>query len=242
MNNLTKHLKLIGINLSFAQIDQLYRYREMLIEWNKNINLTAIDEPNEILIKHFIDSISIHIVEPIYDDPCFRIIDVGSGAGFPGLVLKIAFPNCNITLLEAKNKKVQFLEHIKNELELENLNIIKNRAETAAHSRMYRESFDLVVARGVAELATLSELTLPFCKINGICVLHKGPNAFIEASKSSSAINKMGGGKTELFPINHKLDLPALKTTFVKITKLVETPLKFPRPDGVPKKQPLRNK
>ena len=165
MNILTNYLKLIGINLSSTQIDQLYSYRKMLIEWNKNINLTAIKDPNEILFKHFLDSISVHLVEPICNNKSFEIIDVGSGAGFPGLVLKIVFPDCYITLLEATNKKVHFLEHIKNELELKNLNIVACRAEIAAQNTLYRERFDLVVARGVAKLTTLSELTLPFCKI-----------------------------------------------------------------------------
>ena len=241
MNILTNYLKLIGINLSGTQIDQLYRYRKILIEWNKNINLTAIKDPNEILFKHFLDSISVHLVEPICNNKSFRIIDVGSGAGFPGLVLKIVFPNSNITLLEASNKKVQFLQHIKNELELNDLNVVSNRAEIAAQNRLYRERFDLVVARGVAKLTTLVELTLPFCKINGICVLHKGPKAHIEVADSLTAIEKMGGGKTELFPVNHEIDVPKIETVFVKLTKSMETPLKFPRPDGVPKKQPLQN-
>ena len=242
MNILTNYLKLIGINLSPTQIDQLYSYRKMLIEWNKNINLTAIKDPNEILFKHFLDSISVHLVEPICNNKSFKIIDVGSGAGFPGLVLKIVFPDCYITLLEATNKKVHFLEHIKNELELKNLNIVACRAEIAAQNTLYRERFDLVVARGVAKLTTLSELTLPFCKINGICVLHKGPKANIEVAESLTAIEKLGGSKTELFPITHELDVPKNETVFVKLTKSMETPLKFPRPDGVPKKQPLLNK
>ena len=231
----------MGINLSFAQIDQLYRYRAMLIEWNKNINLTAINDPDEILLKHFLDSISVHIVEPIVDNETFKIIDVGSGAGFPGLVIKIVFPESNVTLLEATNKKVNFLEFVKKELGLMNLNIIGSRAEIAAHNSLFRENFNLVLARGVAKLPTLSELTLPFCKINGVCVLHKGPNADTEVADSLTAIKQMGGNKTELFPISQELDMPENKTVFVKVTKIRQTPVKFPRADGVPKNKPLKN-
>ncbi|MAO89080.1 MAG: 16S rRNA (guanine(527)-N(7))-methyltransferase RsmG [Dehalococcoidia bacterium] len=239
MTILTNYLELIGINLSDTQIDQLYRYRKLLIEWNKNINLTAISDPKAILLKHFLDSISVHLVEPICDNEAFKIIDVGSGAGFPGLVLKIVFPKSNVTLLEATNKKVKFLEFVKGELELTDLNIIRTRAENAGHNILFRENFDLVVARGVARLPTLSEITLPFCKIKGVCVLHKGPNAHIEVADSLTAIKTMGGFKTELFPITHELDMTKTKTVFVKITKSRQTPVKFPRPDGVPKKHPL---
>ena len=125
----------------------------------------------------------------------------------------------NTDILEATNKKVHFLEHIKNELEIKNLNIVACRAEIAAQNTLYRERFDLVVARGVAKLTTLSELTLPFCKINGICVLHKGPKAKIEVAESLTAIEKLGGSKTELFPITHELDVPKNETVFVKLTK-----------------------
>ena len=231
----------MGISLSCAQIDQLYHYRSILIEWNKNINLTAINDPEEILLKHFLDSISVHIAEPIIDDETFKIIDIGSGAGFPGLVIKIVFPTSKVTLLEATNKKVNFLRFVKKELGLMDLNIIESRAEIAAHNSLFRENFDLVVSRGVAKLPTLSELTLPFCKINGVCVLHKGPNADTEVSDSLTAIKQMGGNKTELFPISQELDIPENKTVFVKITKSRKTPGNFPRADGKPKKRPLKN-
>jgi len=239
MNILTKYTQIMGIKLDSKQIEQLHTYKNLLIEWNQKVNLTAITDPKEIIVKHFLDSMAIHAVSPVLNKQGFKVIDVGSGAGFPGLVLQIAFPKCNITLLESTQKKVKFLQFVKTKLELTNLTVIGARAELAAHNVLFREVFDLVVARGVARLSTLSELTLPFCKINGLCVLHKGPNPDKELTQASKAINHMGGNKAELLSLNQSLSLPSNNTVFVKLIKISKTPARFPRADGMPKKSPL---
>src|SRR5215470_5725118 len=158
----------LGLELNEQELEQFLRYREELLEWNTRINLTAITDPEEVLLKHFLDSLSLLLV---YDRPAARLLDIGAGAGFPGLPLKIARPPWHIVLLEATGKKVTFMRHVIETLQLENVVAVHGRAEELAHDAGYRASFDVVTARAVASLPTLLEYAAPFCRVGGQIIL-----------------------------------------------------------------------
>ena len=224
-----------GISLSDTQMEQYNRYFELLVEWNEKINLTAITEPKEVAIKHMIDSIT------AYDEKLFKdgttVIDVGTGAGFPGLPLKIFCPEIKLTLMDSLNKRIKFLQTVVEELGLEDVECVHARAEEGARNKKYRESFDIAVSRAVARLPILCEYCLPFVKKGGHFIALKGMQYHDEAEEAAKAIKVMGGSKTEIRPVK----LPELddKRAVITITKTMPTPKAYPRKAGTPTKNPI---
>lgn len=233
METYLKELALkIGIELNEEKIKKFLKYKEILIEKNKIINLTAITDDKEIILKHFIDSLVID--KYLYDNS--TLIDVGTGAGFPGIPIKIIRDDLNVTLLDSLNKRINFLNEIIEELNLEKIKTIHTRAEDAGQNKEYREKFDFVTARAVANLATLSELCLPFLKVNGIFICMKG-NSLEEINNSKKAISIFGG---EIIKIdNYFLPESDIERNIILIKKVKETPKKYPRKAGIPSKSPI---
>lgn len=214
-------------------IQQLEVYGNLLLDWNEKINLTAIKEPEEIVIKHFTDCLSILKHIQIKDGQ--RLIDIGSGAGFPGMVLKLLRPNAEVFLLDGHAKRFIFLDDLQKELGIFTKNI-HQRAEIASKTEEFREAFDFVTARAVARLEILDEYCLPFLKVGGTFVSMKGPEPEEELSAAEKGISILGGGKAELF----KETLPDQSIhSIIKIKKISQTPTKYPRPSGKITKQPL---
>lgn len=228
-------LKEIGVTLTEKQKAQFIRFYELLVEWNKVMNLTGITEYEEVNEKHFVDSIS--LVKAIDINNVETVIDVGTGAGFPGIPLKIAFPHLKIVLLDSLNKRIQFLNAVIDELELSDIYTIHGRAEDFAKKQEYREQFDLCVSRAVANLATLSEYCLPYVKIDGMFIPYKSGEIDEEVNQAKSAIHLLGGKKAEVI----KFQLPGseIGRSFVKIKKVQNTSKKYPRKAGLPVKEPL---
>ena len=224
-----------GINLSATQMEQYNRYFELLVEWNEKINLTAITEPKEVAIKHMIDSIT------AYDENLFKdgttVIDVGTGAGFPGLPLKIFCPEIKLTLMDSLNKRIKFLQTVVEELGLKDVECVHARAEEGARNKKYRESFDIAVSRAVARLPILCEYCLPFVKKGGYFIALKGMQYHDEADEAVKAIKVMGGSHTDIRPVK----LPELddKRAVITITKTMPTPKAYPRKAGTPTKNPI---
>lgn len=235
MNQLKEDALLFDVILSDKQLEQFYTYYKMLIEWNEKINLTAITDFEEVLKKHFLDSISIGRI--IKQDDSFSILDIGTGAGFPGVPIKIAFPNTNITLMDSLNKRIYFLNEVIKELGLEKIEAIHGRAEDFAKKGMLRESFDICVSRAVANLSSLSEYCIPYVKVGGKFISYKSEKAIEELDASKNAIDILGGKK--IICDEFKLPGTDFKRTFIVINKIKETPNKYPRKAGTPVKQPL---
>lgn len=225
----------IGITLDEKQKQQFYEFYEMLVEWNKVMNLTGITEYEEVNEKHFVDSLS--IIKAIDLNDVETVIDVGTGAGFPGVPLKIAFPHLNIVLLDSLNKRIKFLDAVIEKLGLEGIRTIHGRAEDYAKQVEYREQFDLCVSRAVANLATLSEYCLPYTKVGGMFVPYKSGEIDEEVSASKKAIHILGGKLQDVI----KFQLPGTEIgrSFVKISKIQNTSKKYPRKAGLPAKEPL---
>lgn len=226
----------LGLSLSDEQIKQFLRYYEMLIEWNEKVNLTAITEYRDVLKKHFVDSLSLIKAYDLLQEK--KVIDVGTGAGFPGLALKIAFPNLHVTLLDSLNKRIAFLNAVIEELELKNVVAIHGRAEDAARQAEYRENFDLCVSRAVANLSTLSEYCLPFVKVGGLFISYKSEKSEEEIMQAESAIQKLGGGVEN--QVAFYLPNSDIYRNFFLIRKKSETAKKYPRKAGLPSKEPLK--
>lgn len=225
----------LGINLSEVQIEQFITYYEMLTEWNQFMNLTAITEYNEVMKKHFIDSISLCRVFDV--SKSISCIDVGTGAGFPGLALKIAYPGLQITLLDSLNKRVQFLEAVIKELSLTGIQAIHGRAEDLAKPGGIRESFDLCVSRAVANLSTLSEYCLPFVKKDGYFISYKSEKVTEEMSAAQNALSILGGRIKE--QVEFMLPDSNIYRCLLVIEKKKVTPKSYPRKAGLPSKAPL---
>jgi len=232
-NKLQTEAKKIGVELNNNQLEQFYKYMKILLEWNEKINLTAITEENDIIYKHFIDSLTIYK----YIDKDASLIDVGTGAGFPGIPLKIACLDCKITLLDALNKRLNFLNEVIVQNNLKNIQTIHYRAEEAGKNKDYREKFDITTSRAVAPLNVLVEYLLPLTKIGGKCICMKGSNLKEEIENSKKAIELLGG---EIEEINEFV-LPDtdINRTIIVIKKIKTTPIKYPRKAGMPSKEPI---
>lgn len=228
-------LEKLGISLSEHQFEQFLQYYELLIEWNKVMNLTGITEFEDVIQKHFLDSLCLVKVIPNLKDQ--TVLDLGTGAGFPGIPLKIAFPDLDIVLMDSLNKRIHFLETVISELQLTKIAAVHGRAEEMARKKEYRQSFDLCVSRAVSNLATLSEYCLPFVKIDGVFVSYKSADADEEIEQAKKAIYLLGGEieKIEKF----KLPDSDFGRSFVLIKKVKGTPKDYPRKAGTPVKNPL---
>ena len=235
-NVLTKKVKELSIVLNDKQIQQFEQYYNILVEWNKVMNLTAITEYEEVVEKHFLDSLT--IVNAIHVEKIETLIDVGTGAGFPGIPLKIAFPHLKVTLLDSLNKRIKFLNEVIDLLELNDIKAIHGRAEDYAKQAEYREQYDICVSRAVANLATLSEYCLPYVKVDGLFVPYKSGEIDEELKSSEKAVSILGGKVEEVV----KFQLPGtdIGRSFVKIHKIKETKKKYPRKAGMPTKEPLK--
>lgn len=223
----------IDVNLNEEQIKSFYEYMNLLLEWNEKINLTAITEQNEVILKHFIDSMT--VLKDLKDNQ--NIIDVGTGAGFPGIPIAIVKKNCKITLMDSLNKRIKFLDEVINKLELKNVNAIHSRAEDMGQNTLYREKFDIAISRAVANLTVLSEYLLPFVKVGGMCICMKGPDIADEIKNSDFAINELGGKIVSVD--DFELPNSDIKRNIVIIEKVKNTPKKYPRKAGIPSKLPL---
>lgn len=240
MDRLIEGTKALGIQLTTQQQADFEHYAQELIEWNQKFNLTAVTDYEQVQIRHFLDSLSCLAAEETrtaLKRPTPRVIDVGSGAGFPGIPLKIVCPSMHLTLLEATGKKVTFLEHMIVQLQLRNIVAIKSRAEELAHDPAHRQRYDLVLARAVAELPVLMEYTLPFCAIGGWVVAQKGEAGAAEAWSATRAISVLGGELRRVMPLE-LTGLPEDRSLIV-IQKVGPTPAGFPRRPGLPAKRPL---
>lgn len=240
---LVNKFKEINIDLSDKQVEQFEKYFELLVEWNKVMNLTAITEKSEVIIKHFVDSLSICLFDEldfankVNRQNIVRVLDVGTGAGFPGIPLKIVFPSLKVTLLDSLNKRVNFLNTVIDELGLDNIEAIHGRAEDYAKKSEYREQFDLVVSRAVSNLATLSEYCLPYVREGKFFVPYKSQKLNEEVSKGSKAIAVMGGkiiGKYKFILADTDNE-----RSFLYVKKIKKTPNKYPRGGNKPAKEPI---
>lgn len=223
----------LGIQLNDRQLEQFDLYAETLVEWNQKMNLTAIKEPKEIVIKHFVDSLTLLTAIELPQNA--KVIDVGTGAGFPSVPIKIVRPDIQLTLLDSLNKRVTFLKELSTVLEQEN-ECIHFRAEEAGKNAKYREQYDLATARAVAHLRELSEYCLPFVKVGGTFAAMKGGNVDAELGESKKAIQLLSGGTAKVKP----LQLPdESKRSIVLIKKISQNATKYPRPSAKIAKNPL---
>jgi 16S rRNA (guanine527-N7)-methyltransferase len=226
---------LLGLELGSETQRAFGLYADELLAWNEQINLTAITDPEAIEMRHFLDSLSVLLATPFA--PGARVIDVGTGAGFPGLPLRLVCPQIELTLLEATHKKTMFLEHILKRLNLTNVRILNQRAEEAGQDAASRERFDVVLARAVAQMPVLGEYLLPLCKMGGKCIALKGESAVAEAQQAEHALRILGGHVEKVIPV----ELPQVPEThyLVVIQKMAATPPQYPRRPGMPTKRPL---
>ncbi|SKC88893.1 16S rRNA (guanine(527)-N(7))-methyltransferase RsmG [Maledivibacter halophilus] len=227
--------KEIGLDIDDKMVEKFSSYMELLIQWNEKINLTGITDKNEIMIKHFLDSLTCIITGTIKNDS--KIIDVGTGAGFPGIPLNIYYENLNITLLDSLNKRIRYLNEVCKELNLKNIELLHGRAEDYGKKEDYREKYDVAVARAVADLSVISEYCLPFVKVNGFFIAQKGPKAYEEALKSEKAVSVLGGKIID--KVDVKLPFSDINHTLIIIKKIKSTPKKYPRKAGTPTKKPI---
>ena len=234
---LKEELKQIDVELTERQIEQFYNYYELLIHWNSMINLTAITQLDEVVTKHFVDSLSLKKIIVDIGQKSQSLIDVGTGAGFPGIPLKIAFPELKITLLDSLNKRVKFLNEVVETLQLDNITAVHGRAEDYGRDNVSRETFDICVSRAVANLSTLAEYCMPFVKVGGCFVPYKSGKLEEELANGRGAVKKLSGEIEEIITFT----LPnADERSLVKIRKTAPLNKKYPRKAGMPCKEPLR--
>jgi len=228
----------LGLSLTADQLQQFQLYYEELVEWNTRTNLTAVTEYDEVQTKHFLDSLTLILAleNELWLKNDFLLLDVGTGAGVPGVPLKILFPDMKLFLLESIVKKIAFLKHLVDCLNLKDVTILTGRAEDIAHQENYREKFDLVASRAVGKLPTIVELTLPFCRQGGLFIAPKKGQIEEEIGQAKQAIDILGGRLREV----RKVDLEGLeRRSLIIVEKISHTPHNYPRRAGVPAKHPL---
>lgn len=233
LDQFKKGLSDLNINLTEKQIKQFLKYYEILVETNKVMNLTAITEFDEVIEKHFLDSLSLVRVFDLNRN--VKILDLGTGAGFPGIPLKITFPEIDIVLADSLNKRVKFLNEVVETLQLKQVETVHGRAEELAKNKKYREQFDLCTSRAVANLSSLSEYCIPFVKEGGRFISYKSGEIEEEVDQAKRAIHVLGGKLDQVY----KFDLHEQKRSFVIIEKVKKTPAVYPRKAGTPTKEPL---
>lgn len=231
---MTLYATKLNIEFTEEQLEKFYQYMNLLLEWNEKINLTAIVEPKEVILKHFIDSLTINK----YLKENSTLADVGTGAGFPGIPLKILRPDIKITLVDSLNKRINFLNEVIEKLNLEDIETVHSRIEDFGKNKSYREKFDYVTARAVANLAVLSEYLIPIAKIGGKCLCMKGNNVEDEITSAKNAISVLGG-KLERVD-EFKLPDSDISRNVIVLSKVKNTPARFPRKAGMPSKEPLK--
>jgi 16S rRNA (guanine527-N7)-methyltransferase len=235
VNEFQSMLEEKGISLSSGQLNQFERYYELLVEWNEKMNLTAITEKEDVYLKHFYDSISAAFYVDFTEVQ--SLCDVGAGAGFPSIPLKICFPHLHISIVDSLNKRITFLNHLSDELRLAHTHFYHDRAETFGKNKAHREKYDMVTARAVARMSVLSELCLPLVKKGGSFVAMKASNVNEELSNAKKAIGTLGGQTDKMY--SFLLPEEESERNIVKINKVKETPNKYPRKPGTPNKLPL---
>ena len=226
---------LFNVHISGRQLMALITYEKELLEWNQKFNLTAIREVESIRVKHFLDSFSCVLAWKA--SPPVNLIDIGTGAGFPGIPLKIVYPSMRLTLVESVGKKAMFCQHIVSVLGLENVEVIQARAEELGQQEKHREKYDWAIARAVANMNVLSEFLLPLAKMNGVMLAQKGESGPAEAQSAEHAMKILGGKLKQVIPVN----LPGVVDDryLILVDKVAATPPKYPRKPGIPAKQPL---
>lgn len=232
-NRICAYLERIHIELDDKKIMQFYKYMNLLIEWNKKINLTTIINPEDIIVKHFVDSVMISN----YIKKDLKVVDIGTGAGFPGIPLKIVRDDIEIVLVDALNKRVNFLNEVIKTIQLEKIQIIHGRVEEFAKDKKYRENFDVATSRAVANMTTLAEYMLPLVKVNGKMLCMKGPGFKEEIFNSRKAIDILGGQLEKVD--EYRLPKTDIKRSIIVVKKIKNTPQKYPRKPGTPAKEPL---
>ncbi len=238
MEKLNTGAQKLGLHLSPKQLEQFHIYYQELVDWNRKVNLTSITGYEEVQVKHFLDSLTVALaVKPAAVGGSLSIIDVGTGAGLPGIPLKILWPGIRLVLLEATAKKAKFLYHLNNKLGLDNVEVLVGRAEEVAHDAQYREKFELVLSRAVAPLPALVELTLPFCAVGGSFIAQKKGTIDPELSRASRAITVLGGNLREVKAVDWEEF--ADERYLVVIDKVKPTPPKYPRRPGIPARRPM---
>lgn len=235
INNFTKLVISKGIHLSETQLLQFELYYRELVDWNERMNLTGITEREQVYIKHFYDSLSVSFFVPMSDH--LKIADIGSGAGFPSIPLKIAFPHLRVTIVDSLNKRIQFLNHLTSVLGLSDVQCVHGRAEDAARLPVHRDQYDLVTARAVARMAVLNEFCLPFVSVGGLFVAMKGQEVQDEIEEASLSLRELKGQWMH----THRFELPVEESTrhMILIKKTAPTPKRYPRKAGTPLKDPL---
>lgn len=234
---LLESCKVMGILLTQKQQDCFFKYQKLLLSWNEKINLTTIIEPNAVALRHFADSLSISTVGFDFSAKA-SLIDIGTGAGFPGIPLKIVYPNLEVTLLDSLQKRISFLDAVISELSLSEIEAVHSRAEDGGQNPKFREQFDIAVSRALAPMSVLLEYALPYVKVGGVFLSMKGPSIESEMSEAQTALELLGGELISIQPVT--IPLSDLQHNLVMIRKIVQTPIRFPRKANKIGKTPIK--